>query len=228
VRVLSMGHDDGADYSVELCGGTHVQALGDIGLFVIISESAVSSGVRRVEALTGESARAWLTSRDRQVKEIAGLLKTSTDEAPGRVAALVEERKHLERALAEAQKTLAMGGGSASSAPQMEDIGGVKFSGQVLDGLNPKELRSLVDEAKQNLGSGIAALFAVNDGRGAVAVGVTDDLTDKFNAVSLVQVAVQAMGGKGGGGRPDMAQGGGPSGGDAAQALDQVRAAIAE
>ena len=226
VRVLSMGRrgGEGRNYSVELCGGTHVKATGDIGLFKIVSESAVSSGVRRIEALTGEAARNWLVARDEAVRSIAGTLKTSPDEAPARVAALVEERKRLEKELAEAKRALALGGGSSGDAgPADEDIGGVTFTGQVVEGLNPKELRPLLDEAKNRIGSGIAALCAVNDGKAAFAVGVTDDLVERFSAVDLVRVGVEALGGKGGGGRPDMAQGGGPDGAKADEALAAVR-----
>ena len=234
VRVLSMGRKGGArdgsgrDYSVELCGGTHVKATGDIGLFKIVSESAVSSGVRRIEALTGEAARQWLVARDEAVKAIASALKTSPDDAPTRVAALVEERKRLEKELAEAKRALALGGGGSGDAgPADEDIGGVTFSGQVIDGLNPKELRPLLDEAKTRMGSGIAAICAVNEGKAAFAVAVTDDLTDRFSAVELVRTGVEALGGKGGGGRPDMAQGGGPDGSKADVALAAVRSTIA-
>ena len=226
VRVLSMGRrgGEGRNYSVELCGGTHVKATGDIGLFKIVSESAVSSGVRRIEALTGEAARNWLVARDEAVRTIAGTLKTSPDEAPARVVALVEERKRLEKELAEAKRALALGGGSSGDAgPADEDIGGVTFTGQVVEGLNPKELRPLLDEAKNRIGSGIAALCAVNDGKAAFAVGVTDDLVERFSAVDLVRVGVEALGGKGGGGRPDMAQGGGPDGAKADEALAAVR-----
>ena len=229
VRVLSMGRKGGdqRNYSVELCGGTHVRATGDIGLFRIVSESAVSSGVRRIEALTGEGARQWLVAREDALKSVAGTLKTSPDDVEARVAALVEERKVLERELAEARKQLALGGGGGGSGPADEEIGGVKFSGQMLDGLDPKDLRGLLDEAKQRLGSGVAAAVAVNDGRAAFAVAVTDDLTDRFDAVALVRVGVEALGGKGGGGRADMAQGGGPDGTKAAEALDAVRAMLA-
>ncbi len=229
VRVLSMGRkgENERNYSVELCGGTHVKATGDIGIFRIVSESAVSSGVRRIEALTGEAARQWLVEREDALKDVAGTLKTSPDEVQSRVTALVEERKQLEKELADARKQLALGGGGTASGPVDEDIGGVKFSGQVLDGLNPKELRGLLDEAKTRLGSGIAAIVAVNDGRAAFAAAVTDDLTDRFDAVALVRTGVQALGGKGGGGRADMAQGGGPDGNKAEAALDVVRAAIA-
>ena len=223
VRVLTMG--DGA-YSVELCGGTHVHALGDIALFKIVSESAVSSGVRRIEALTGEAARLWLTERETLLKDVAGAFKTNPEDVPLRVAALLDERRRLERELAEAKKALAMGGGG-SEALATEDIGGVAFTGQVLDGLDPKQLRGLVDEAKTRLGDGIAVLVAVNDGRASVAVGVTDGLVGRYSAVDLVKAAVGALGGQGGGGRPDMAQGGGPDGNKAADALAAVRAAIA-
>jgi len=229
VRVLSMGRrgGEGRNYSVELCGGTHVKATGDIGLFKIVSESAVSSGVRRIEALTGEAARNWLVARDEAVRSIAGTLKTSPDEAPARVVALVEERKRLEKELAEAKRTLALGGGSSGDAgPADEDIGGVTFTGQVVEGLNPKELRPLLDEAKNRIGSGIAALCAVNDGKAAFAVAVTDDLVERFSAVDLVRVGVEALGGKGGGGRPDMAQGGGPDGAKADEALAAVRSKL--
>ncbi len=229
VRVLSIGRPNwdgtGRNYSVELCGGTHVRATGDIGLFRIISESAVSSGVRRIEALTGEAARQWIVSREEALKSVAATLKTVPDEVEARVAALVDERKTLERELAEAKKQLALGGGGA--APQTdEEVGGVKFSGQVLSGMNPKELRGLLDEAKSRMGSGVAAICAVNDGKAAFAVGVTDDLTSKISAVDLVRVGVEALGGKGGGGRPDMAQGGGPDGGNADAALAAVREAL--
>ncbi len=227
VRVLSMGQLDDADYSVELCGGTHVRALGDIQLFKIISESAVSSGVRRIEALTGEAARRWLGDRDSKLREAAAALKSSPDEVPARIASLVEERKRLERELADARKQLAMGGGAAKSdAPAPVDVNGHKLLGQVVEGLDPKDLRAAVDDMKKRLGSGIGALIAVNDGRASVAVGVTDDLTGQISAVDLVKAAVIALGGQGGGGRPDMAQGGGPDGSKAAEALQAVRDAL--
>ncbi len=229
VRVLSMGRKSGAkgNYSVELCGGTHVKATGDIGIFRIVSESAVSSGVRRIEALTGEAARQWLVAREEALKSIAGSMKTGPDDVPARVAALLEERKHLERELAEVKKQLALGGGTGGDSPKDEDIGGISFAGQILNGLDPKELRPLLDDVKKRMGSGIAAAVAINDDRAAFAVAVTDDLTDRFDAVALVRLGVEALGGKGGGGRADMAQGGGPDASKAATALDAVRAALA-
>ncbi len=227
VRVLSMGKGDDSDYSVELCGGTHVNALGDIQLLKIIAESAVSSGVRRIEALTGEAARQWLNARDHKLREAAATLKSSPDEVPARIAALVEERRRLERELADAKKALAMGGGAArADAAGPEQVGGHAFLGQVVNGLDPKDLRSTVDTMKQRVGSGIAALVAVNEGRASVAVGVTDDLSAQLSAVDLVKAAVAALGGQGGGGRPDMAQGGGPDGAKAEEALAAVRDAL--
>jgi alanyl-tRNA synthetase len=227
VRVVSMGAEDGGKtYSIELCGGTHVSALGDIGLFKVVGEGAVSSGVRRVEALTGEAARAYLTARDDTLREAAATLKSSPDEVPARVAQLVEDRRRLERELADAKKALALGGGQASAAGP-EQIAGVAFTGQVLDGFDAKGLRGAVDEAKQRLGSGVVTLVAINEGRASIAVGVTDDLVGTHNAVDLLRRAVAVLGGQGGGGRPDMAQGGGPDGTKAGDALEAVRTGIA-
>src|SRR5690349_2691691 len=227
VRVLSMGRDSEAEYSVELCGGTHVRALGDIQLLKIISESAVSSGVRRIEALTGEAARQWLTDREAKLREAAATLKSAPDEVPARIASLVDDRKRLERELADAKKQLAMGGGSAKAeGPAPEDVNGHKFLGQVVEDFDPKGLRAAIDDMKQKVGSGIAGLIAVNEGRASVAVGVTDDLAGQINAVDLLKAAVEALGGQGGGGRPDMAQGGGPDGSKAKEALEAVKDAL--
>ncbi len=232
VRVLSMGRAGGTgiNYSVELCGGTHVKATGDIGLFRIISESAVSSGVRRIEALTGDAARNWLVSREDALKSAASAIRATPEEVPARISALLDERKRLEKELAEAKKALALGGGSTGSAGDAntdEDVSGIAFSGQVLEGLNPKELRPLLDETKARLGSGIAAIVAVNDGKASIAAAVTEDLIGRFSAVDLVRAGVEALGGKGGGGRPDMAQGGGPDGTKGADAIAAVKQVIA-
>jgi alanyl-tRNA synthetase len=227
VRVLSMGRFSDADYSVELCGGTHVRALGDIQLLKIVSESAVSAGIRRIEALTGEAARQWLSDREAKLREAAATLKAAPDEVPARIAALVDERRRLERELADARKQLAMGdGASKADGPAAVDVGGRKFLGQVVEGFDPKGLRAAVDDMKKRLGSGIGALIAVNEGRASVAVGVTDDLADQVSAVDLVKAAVATLGGQGGGGRPDMAQGGGPDGSKAKEALDAVKDAL--
>lgn len=228
VRVLFMGHDAKGKsnaFSIEFCGGTHVRRLGDIALFKITSESAVSSGVRRIEALVGEAARAYLLKEEAALKQAADVLRSNPDDVPDRVAALVEERKRLERELADAKKKLAMGGG-ASSGPAAETINGTSFLGQVLEGVSPKDLRGLIDAAKDKLKSGVVAMIAVNEGKAALAVGVTSDLTSRYNAVELVKLASAKLGGAGGGGRPDMAQAGGPDGAAADEALDAVREAI--
>ncbi|MGB3806064.1 MAG: alanine--tRNA ligase [Erythrobacter sp.] len=231
VRVLSIGRRSpgGRNYSVELCGGTHVDATGDIGLLRIVGENAVSSGVRRIEALTGAAARDWLVTREEALKTISATIRTTPEEAPERIVALMEERKRLETELAEARKALALGGGGSSGAAQPSDdtIEGTRFSGRVVEGLNPKELRPLLDEAKDRLGSGVAVVVAVNDGKGSIAAAVTEDLTDRFNAVDLVRAGVDALGGKGGGGRADMAQGGGPDGSRAQAAIEAVKGLLA-
>ena len=232
VRVLAMGVDaekDNGVYSVELCGGTHVRRVGDIAIFKIVSESAVASGIRRIEALTGEGARRYLVEQERIAKDAAAVLKIAPEDLPARVVSLMDERKRLERELTEAKKKLAMGGGGAGTASDspVEEIGGIKLVARKLDGVNPKDLRGLVDEAKKQVGSGVVALVAVSeDGKGAIAIGVTADLVARFNAVELVKAGAAAMGGAGGGGRPDMAQAGGPEGAKAAAALDAVRATV--
>jgi alanyl-tRNA synthetase len=229
VRVLAMGRvgKDGRNYSVELCGGTHVRATGDIGVFRIVSESAVSSGVRRIEAMTGEGARQWLVAREEALKSAASVIRATPEEVPARIAALIEERRRLEKELAEAKRALALcGGGSDGAAAADETVAGITFSGQVLEGLDPKELRPLLDAAKQRMGSGVAAIIAINDGKASIAAAVTDDLTGRFSAVDLVRAGVEALGGKGGGGRADMAQGGGPDAGQAAAALAAVKAIL--
>jgi len=227
VRVLSMGRAVDKHFSVELCGGTHVRALGDIGVFRIVSESAVSSGVRRIEALTGEGARQWFVAREDALKNTASILRTTPEDVEARVAALMDERKKLERELAEAKKALALGGGGAKAESADEDVGGVKFSGQVLEGLDPKDLRGLLDQAKQRMGSGVAVIVAVNEGKASIAAAVTEDLAGKVSAVDLVRAGVEALGGKGGGGRPDMAQGGGPDGSKAADAVAAAKGVVA-
>ena len=230
VRVVSMGVQPGGGnrqvYSMELCGGTHVARTGDIGLVRVVSEAASAAGVRRIEALAGDAARRYLEARDNQVSRIAGLLKSAPDDVETRVAALVEERRNLERELAEVKRKLAMGTGGSTGSAAIEEIGNVKLLARVLDGLNPKDLRGAIDDGKAQVGSGVVALVAVNDGKAAVGVGVTDDLKEKLSAIDLVRMGVEAVGGKGGGGRPDMAQGGGPDGSRADAALDAIRAAL--
>ena len=225
-RVVSMGGGAEGAYSVELCGGTHVARTGDIGLFKIVGESAVAAGVRRVEAVTGEGALAWVGERARALSAAAALLRTAPGEVPGRVAALLDERRKLERALAEARRALAAGEGAA--APAAKTIAGVAFAGRVLDGAPARELRGVADGMKRAIGSGVVAAVSDAGGKGAVVVGVTDDLTGRFDSVALVRAAARALGGKGGGGRRDLAQAGGPDGSAAAAALAAIEAALGE
>ena len=233
VRVVSMGKNSvGAAkpvYSLELCGGTHVGRTGDIGLIKVLNESAVAAGVRRIEALAGEAAREYLDRQDVRVREAAELLKTTPGELTGRLSALVEDRKTLERQLAEAKKQLAMGGGSnAGGDDGVSEIAGMKVMARVINGISPKDLRGIVDDGKTRLGSGIVAIVGVSEeGKAGISVGVTQDLTDKFSAVDLVRIGAAALGGKGGGGRPDMAQAGGPDGEKGEAALDAIREMIA-
>jgi alanyl-tRNA synthetase len=227
VRVLSMGTDAGKTYSVELCGGTHVRRLGDIGLMKIVGESAVAAGVRRVEALTGAGALAFLNEQHKLVREAASAMRAAPAEVPERIAQLMEERKKLERDLSEARRQLAMGGGVGDgAASDTVDIGGVTLMARAVEGVEPKDLRSLVDQAKQKIASGVVVFATAADGKAAIAVGVTEDLVKRFNAVELLKKGVEAVGGKGGGGRPDMAQGGGPDGGQLQAALAAITAAI--
>ncbi len=230
VRVLTMGaalDGSGAPYSVELCGGTHVRRVGDIALFKIVGESAVSAGVRRIECVTGEAAREYLEHQSALSRLAADALKTTPEDLPTRVEALLAERKKMERELAEAKKQLALGGGGEAKEDDIRDIAGVNYIGRVLEGVAPKDLRGLVDAAKKKMGAGVAAFISVNDGKAALAVGVTDDLTARLSAVELVKVGAEAVGGKGGGGRADMAQAGGPDGGKAQEAIEAIAASIA-
>jgi alanyl-tRNA synthetase len=234
VRVVSMGFDPnseraGSAYSIELCGGTHVSRTGDIGLLKIISESAVASGVRRIEALTGDAARSYLAAQDERVREAAELLKVSPDEMIERLAAVIDERRKLERQLADLKREVALGGGGgASAAASVQELGKTKLLARVVHGVAPKDLRGLIDDAKKQMGSGIAAIVGVSEeGKAALVVGVTEDLTASFDAVELARVGAEVLGGKGGGGRPDLAQAGGPEGARADQALEAIAARIA-
>jgi alanyl-tRNA synthetase len=230
VRVLSMGHDLGVGakpYSVELCGGTHVHRLGDIQLFTILAESAVAAGVRRIEALTSEGARRYLESQAEAAREAAAVLKTGPAELPARIAALVEERRRLERELSEAKKALALSGGPKAGGDSHTDIAGVKAVLRVVEDVAAKDLKALADEAKSKLGSGVVAFVTVADGKASLVVGVTPDLTQRISAVDLVRAGAEALGGKGGGGRPDMAQAGGPDGARAKDALAAIEQRLA-
>jgi alanyl-tRNA synthetase len=242
VRVVSMGESPSSGpgtasnkaWSVELCGGTHVNRTGDIGLVRIVAESASAAGVRRIEALTADGARAYLARQDEIVRDVAGVLRAKPDEVIDRVKALMEERRALERQLAEAKRQLALGGGvgagngAGGAAGAIKTVGAVKLLARTVRGLNPKDLRGLVDDGKKQVGSGIVAIVGVTeDGKAGLAVGVTDDLTKSYSAVDLVRAGAEALGGKGGGGRPDMAQAGGPDGAKAEAALDAIEARLA-
>jgi alanyl-tRNA synthetase len=236
VRVVSMGNaarDHGSNamgWSVELCGGTHVKRTGDIGLISVTSESAVSSGVRRIEALTGRGARNYVNHNLALAKSAATELRTTIDDVPARITALLDERKKLERELSDARKKLAMGAGNSgggAAASGIRDVAGVKLMARAVEGVEMKDLKSLADEAKKQVGSGVVAIVGVSaDGKAGAVVGVTADLTSRFNAVDLVRAASEALGGKGGGGRPDMAQAGGPDGAKADAALAAIEKAM--
>jgi alanyl-tRNA synthetase len=229
VRVVSMGKGEtNKAFSVELCGGTHVNRTGDIGVITIVGENAVAAGVRRVEAMTGDAARRYLADESRKLREVANLLKTPVDEVSSRLAALLEERRKLERDLAEARRKLAMGGGGTGGEDPIKDVAGIKLMARAVTGVEMKDLKSLADEGKKRLGSGVVAIVGVaEDGKAGIVVGVTEDLTAKVDAVALVRVGSEKLGGKGGGGRRDMAQAGGPDGAQAEAALAAIEAALA-
>lgn len=230
VRVVSMGtattgEKAGKSYSVELCGGTHVKRTGDIGLVTVVSEGAVAAGVRRIEALTGDEARKYLAEQDALMRETAGLLKVSAADVPARIAGLLDERKKLERELAEAKKKLAMGGGGSGGDAGVTEAGKFKLMARVLEGINPKDLKSVADEGKTTIGSGVVVLISkAEDGKAAIVVGSTKDVSETASAVDLVRIGSAALGGRGGGGRPDMAQAGGPDAGKAEEAIAAIKA----
>jgi alanyl-tRNA synthetase len=231
VRVVAMGETGrGANamgWSVELCGGTHVRRTGDIGIVSVVGESAVGAGVRRIEALTGRAARKAANHTTEIAKAAASELRVSVDEVPERVAALLDDRKRLERELSDARRKLAMGGGARSGEDGVRQIGDIKLLARAVSGIEIKDLKSLADDGKKQVGSGVVAIVGVtDDGKAGLVVGVTPDLTKRFNAVELVRRGAEALGGKGGGGRPDMAQAGGPDGGKAEAALDAIAAAL--
>jgi alanyl-tRNA synthetase len=228
VRVVAMGgvlDGENRPFSVELCGGTHVRRSGDIGLFKIVSETGIASGVRRIEALTGAAAEAHVVQEEGLLRQAAAALRTSSSELPARIVNLVEERRRLERELAEMRRALASAGPATKASAKR--IGEVAFDGRVVDDVPGRELKSLADELKQRIGSGIVALVSRAEGKAAIVVGVTADLTHRFNAVELVRSGAAALGGKGGGGRPDMAQAGGPEAARAEAALAAVENAVA-
>ncbi len=232
VRVVSMGtalrgDKSGKTYSLELCGGTHVANTGEIGLIHVLGESAVAAGVRRIEALTGNTALEYLSEQEQRLKDVAGVLKVPPQDAASRVAQLVDERRKLERELSDARKQLALGGGGTGPSGEAKDINGISFMGRVVENIAARELKGLVDDAKQTVGSGVIAIAGIaEDGKAGIVVGVTDDLKDRFNAVDLVRLASEKVGGKGGGGRADMAQAGGPDGANANEAIIAIEQAL--
>ena len=230
VRVVAMGGREGDNalgWSVELCGGTHVRRTGDIGLVSVTGESGVAAGVRRLEALTARAARKHANAGIALAKAGAAELKVQLEDMPERIASLLEDRKRLERELAEARRKLAMGGGARTGNDGVRQLGDVKLLARAISGIEIKDLRSLADEGKRQVGSGVVAIVGVTgEGKAGIVVGVTADLVPRFNAVDLVRRGAEALGGKGGGGRPDMAQAGGPDGGNAEAALEAVAAAI--
>ncbi|MCC7048526.1 MAG: alanine--tRNA ligase, partial [Alphaproteobacteria bacterium] len=235
VRVVSMGDpldeaDGGKHYSTELCGGTHVKRTGDIGLFKIVGESAVAAGVRRIEVLTGQAALDYVNEEESVIARVAAELRAAPSELPARVAALLEERKKLERELAAARKQLAMGGaagGGAAVEPAARQVAGIAYLARALGDMPAKELKGMADELKRKLGSGVVALASNGDGKASLVVAVTDDLSKRVSAVDLVRIGAAAVGGKGGGGRPDMAQAGGPDADKIDAALSAIEAALA-
>jgi alanyl-tRNA synthetase len=224
VRVVAMGAGDESKpaWSIELCGGTHVRRTGDIGLFRIVGESAVSSGVRRIEAVTGAAAETLVAANDRRLAEIAAALRTSPAELPDRVAALVEDRRRLERQVSELQKKLATGGGAA----EIEEIGGIRLAARNLGDVPARDLKGLAEAIGKQIESGVVALVSTAEGKASIVVGVSADLTSRFNAVDLVRAGSAAVGGKGGGGRPDLAQAGGPDAASADAALQEIRSCL--
>jgi len=238
VRVVAMGENPLASgggntlgWSVELCGGTHVNRTGDIGIVSVVAESGVSAGVRRIEALTATAARHNANNLVRIAKSAAAELRTPVDELPARIGTLIDERKRLERDLSEAKKKLAMGDGhseAGASADGVRKVGDVKLMARAVEGIELKDLRSLADDGKKKLGSGVVAIVGVSaDGKAGIVVGVTNDLVTRFNAIDLARKGAEALGGKGGGGRPDMAQAGGPDGSKAQAAIAAIEAALA-
>ncbi len=214
-------------WSVELCGGTHVKRTGDIGLVKVLAETASASGVRRIEAFTADTARAYLSEQETRLKEIAAALHVRPEDAAERVKALIEERKQLERQLADAKKQIAMGGGGKDAGPAIIEVGGRKFLKLSVSGVEMKDLKAMADDGRAKIGSGIVAIANNSaDGKLGIVVAVTTDLADKVSAVDLVRAGSEAVGGKGGGGRPDMAQAGGPDGSRADAALQAIEARL--
>ncbi|MCK5384904.1 MAG: alanine--tRNA ligase, partial [Alphaproteobacteria bacterium] len=232
VRVVTMGKldKDNKPFSVELCGGTHVKRTGDIGLFKIVSESSLAAGIRRVEAVTGANALAYLNEQDQTVHDVAAILKTSAAaDLAEQVKGLINDKKGLEKEVSKLRKQVAMSGGTSdTSNDDVKEINGIKFTSRILSSIPPKDLKPMVDELKKQLGSGVVVLIATGEGKASIVVGVTDDLIGNVSAVDLVRVGSEALGGKGGGGRPDMAQAGGPNESAAPDAVAAIEEKLAD
>jgi alanyl-tRNA synthetase len=237
VRVVSMGGpdadkgDDGDGhplaFSTELCGGTHVRRTGEIGFFKILGESALAAGVRRLEAVAGAAALDYVQRQERLLDDASAALKAAPGDLPERIAGLLEDRKRLERELSDLRHKMATGGGPGADGPDERDVGGVTLATRLLADIPPRDLKPMADALKTRVGSGVVALITVNEGKASLVVGVTDDLTGRVSAIDLVRAGSAAVGGKGGGGRPDMAQAGGPDGAAAEQALSAIEAHLA-
>jgi alanyl-tRNA synthetase len=223
-----MGHADDERFSVELCGGTHARRTGDIGLFKIVRDEALAAGVRRIEAVAAAAAETRVAERDALLREAATVLRAAPEDLPARIGALVEERKKLERELGDLRRKLATGGPAAEPGGGAIKVGDITYVPRKLDGVPARDLKPMVDDIKKTIKSGVVALIANDDGKASVVVGVTEDLLARVSAVDLVKPAVAALGGKGGGGRPDMAQGGGPNPDAADAALKAIEEALAK
>ena len=229
VRVVHMGNSENQIYSNELCGGTHVDRTGDIGFFKIMSEGAVAAGIRRIEAVTGMTAEAYLGSIQTNLNAAAALLKVANTDVPKRIESLLEERRNMEKELTELRRALLSAGGRIDhGTADLKNVAGVNFIGRIMEGVPPRDLKSLADDLKNQINSGVVALVTSNEGKASLVVGVTNDLLTNFNAVDLVRVGSESVGGNGGGGRPDMAQAGGPDGSKSKNALAAIEKAMSE
>ena len=229
VRVVHMGNSENQIYSNELCGGTHVDRTGDIGFFKIMSEGAVAAGIRRIEAVTGMTAEAYLESIQTNLNAAAALLKVANTDVPKRIESLLEERRNMEKELTELRRALLSAGGRIDhGTADLKNVAGVNFIGRIMEGVPPRDLKSLADDLKNQINSGVVALVTSNEGKASLVVGVTNDLLKNFNAVDLVRVGSESVGGNGGGGRPDMAQAGGPDGSNLKNALAAIEKAVSE
>jgi alanyl-tRNA synthetase len=227
VRVVAMGAQNAKEaYSTELCGGTHVRRTGDIGIFKIISESAVAAGVRRIEAVTGIAAQSYIVSESKILNESARALKVPVFDLSNRIVALLDERQRLEKEVTELRRRLAVGGEGKGNSVDFKEVAGIKFLGKVLHDIPAKELKNLADDFKEQIGTGVVALISTKEDKVSLVVGITEDLTNNLSAVDLVRIGSAIVGGKGGGGRSEMAQAGGSDSSKVAEAISAIEDAI--